>query len=108
MLAWIFVLVAGYHVAVKMVDTMEWSAQLDQMQYVLNADICFLQYPLSSQVQRQYCVLPFDWSLTFRTLKKGCVTGLKNAISYPRSGQEKNVLTHRKHNMAGSFEVGFS
>lgn len=52
MLAWIFVLVAGYHVAVKMVDTMEWSAQLDQMQYVLNADICFLQYPLSSQVQR--------------------------------------------------------
>ena len=40
MLAWIFVLVAGYHVAVKMVDTMEWSAQLDQM-----------QYPLSSQVQ---------------------------------------------------------
>lgn len=41
MLAWIFVLVAGYHVAVKMVDTMEWSAQLDQMQYVLNADICF-------------------------------------------------------------------
>lgn len=41
MLAWIFVLVAGYHVAVKMVDTMEWSAQLDQM-----------QYPLSSQVQR--------------------------------------------------------
>lgn len=41
MLAWIFVLVAGYHVAVKMVDTMEWSAQLDQMQYVLNADILF-------------------------------------------------------------------
>lgn len=52
MLAWIFVLVAGYHVAVKMVDTMEWSARLDQMQDVLNADICFLQYPLSSQVQR--------------------------------------------------------
>ena len=41
MLAWIFALVAGYYVAVKMVDTMEWSAQLDQM-----------QYPLSSQVQR--------------------------------------------------------
>lgn len=41
MLAWIFVLVAGYHVAVKMVDAMEWSAQLDQMQYVLNADILF-------------------------------------------------------------------